>query len=182
MGLFGDDKSDLFGGLFDFNGDGKTTWDEEYIAYRIFEECTMDDNFSGGSYGSDYSGSYGNYNRYEWRDYCEDGTKFGVDPEDYETEEEYNEALKKAKYGWRECCESFLDTGVDPEDYETEEEYDAALYEAKYGWREGCLSYYETGVLSEAYETEKEYWEALRDKRFSQWASDELDAEDIAND
>ena len=181
MGLFGNNNNDLFGGLFDFNGDGKTSWDEEYIAYRIFEECTKDDNSSGGSYGSygsDYSGSYGNYNRYEWRESCEDGTEFGVDPEDYETEEEYNEALYKAKYGWRECCESFLDTGVDPEDYETEEEYDDALYEAKYGWREGCPSYYETGVLPEAYETEKEYWEALRDKRFSQWASDEPDSED----
>ena len=36
---------------------------------------------------------------YEWRLYCEDGDDFGVDPDDYETEEEYEEALKEAKHG-----------------------------------------------------------------------------------
>lgn len=130
MGLFGNNNNDLFGGLFDFNGDGKTSWDEEYIAYRIFEECTKDDNSSGGSYGSygsDYSGSYGNYNRYEWRESCEDGTEFGVDPEDYETEEEYDDALYEAKYGWREGCLSYYETGVLPEAYETAKEYWEAL-------------------------------------------------------
>ena len=48
MGWFGPDKKgkdkkdtyddDLFGGLFDINGDGKTDFGEEYIAYRIFED------------------------------------------------------------------------------------------------------------------------------------------------
>lgn len=37
-------KNDLFGGMFDFNGDGKTTLDEEYLAYKIFEETTKEDN------------------------------------------------------------------------------------------------------------------------------------------
>ena len=40
MGLFDKNDKGLFGGLFDFNGDGKTTWDEEYLAFKIFEECT----------------------------------------------------------------------------------------------------------------------------------------------
>lgn len=112
MGLFGNNNNnDLFGGLFDFNGDGKTSWDEEYIAYRIFEECTKDDNSSGGSYGSygsDYSGSYGNYNRYEWRESCEDGTEFGVDPEDYETAKEYWEALSDKCFS--QCASDELDS------------------------------------------------------------------------
>lgn len=34
----------FFGGFFDFNGDGKTDLGEQYIAYRIFEECTKDNN------------------------------------------------------------------------------------------------------------------------------------------
>lgn len=30
-------------------------------------------------------------NDYAWRDYCEDGDNFDVDPEDYETEEDIEE-------------------------------------------------------------------------------------------
>lgn len=37
-------NKDLFGGFFDFNGDGKTDLGEQYIAYRIFKECTRDNN------------------------------------------------------------------------------------------------------------------------------------------
>ena len=33
-------KDDIFGGMFDFNGDGKTDLGEEWIAFKIFEECT----------------------------------------------------------------------------------------------------------------------------------------------
>ena len=66
-----------------------------------------------------------------WRDFCEDGSDYGISPEDYETEEEYEEALEEARYGWRDDCESAFDTGVDPEDYETEEEYEEALAEAQ---------------------------------------------------
>ena len=43
MGLFDKNGKGLLGGLFDFNGDGKTTWDEEYLAFKIFEECTKED-------------------------------------------------------------------------------------------------------------------------------------------
>lgn len=43
MGLFDKNDKGLFGGLFDFNGDGKTTWDEEYLAFKIFEECTKEE-------------------------------------------------------------------------------------------------------------------------------------------
>ena len=34
MGFF----DDIFGGFFDFNGDGKTTWDEQWIAYKIMQD------------------------------------------------------------------------------------------------------------------------------------------------
>lgn len=59
------------------------------------------------------------------RDACEDVSDFGVDPEDYETEEEYSEALDEARSSWRDTCEDGADAGVDPDDYDTEEEYRA---------------------------------------------------------
>ena len=131
MGLFDKNDKGLFGGLFDFNGDRKTTWDEEFLAFKIFEECTKEENDSDSDFDSDLFDDTDNSDKYEWRIFCEDGTEYGVYPEDYETEEEYADALDEAKYGWRDNCESFLDTGVDPEDYETEEEYEEALAEER---------------------------------------------------
>ena len=31
------------GGMFDFDGNGKTTLDEQYLAYKIFEETTKEE-------------------------------------------------------------------------------------------------------------------------------------------
>lgn len=36
-------------------------------------------------------------NRYAWRLNCEDGSGCGIDPENYETRDEYHDALRKAK-------------------------------------------------------------------------------------
>ncbi|MCQ2353490.1 MAG: hypothetical protein MJ102_00110 [Clostridia bacterium] len=36
-------NDDFLGGLFDLDGDGKTSLDEEYIAYKIFEETTNEE-------------------------------------------------------------------------------------------------------------------------------------------
>ena len=118
---------DLFGGLFDFNGDGKTDLGEEWLAFKIFEECTREEEPSHDF--SDYSSYSSSLDEIDhiWREYCEDGSEYGIDPEDYETEEEYNEALAAAKVAWRETCEDGSAFGVDPEDYETEEEYNEAI-------------------------------------------------------
>ena len=56
--------------------------------------------------------------------------EYDIDPEDYETEDEYNAAVREAKYGWRDTCEDGSDYGINPEDYETEDEYLEALAEA----------------------------------------------------
>ena len=37
------DKDDIFGGMFDFDGDGKTDIGEEFLAYMMFEELSKDD-------------------------------------------------------------------------------------------------------------------------------------------
>lgn len=47
--------------------------------------------------GIDLSFYKTNDNRYAWRLNCEDGSDYAVYPEDYETREEYNEALREAK-------------------------------------------------------------------------------------
>lgn len=124
MGFFDKDNNSLFGRLFDLNGDGKTTMEEEFLAFKIFEECTKSEDPML-SDNSDHS------NMYEWREHCDDGIEFGIFPEDYENEEEYEEALNEAKYSWREECVSVFDTGIDPEDYETEDEYNEVLAEAQ---------------------------------------------------
>jgi len=168
MGLFDKNDKGLFGGLFDFNGDGKTTWDEEYLAFKIFEECTKEEeNDFDNDFDSDLFDDTDISDKYEWRLYCEDGFEFGVDPEDYSTEEEYNEALNEAKYGWRDNCESVLDTGVDPEDFETEDEYQDALEEERTAWRDTCEDGTDYGVEPTDYETEEEYEEALADAQES---------------
>ncbi|MCD8174812.1 MAG: hypothetical protein LUD41_02560 [Phascolarctobacterium sp.] len=72
-----------------------------------------------------------NDNRYAWRLNCEDGSEYGVSPEDYETRDEYNEALRAEKYAWRDFCEDGSEYGLDPDDFETEDDYNAALEEAR---------------------------------------------------
>lgn len=85
-------------------------------------------------YQSSYAGSYNSNpfyapknNKYAWRLNCEDGSEYGISPEDYETRDEYHEALHREKYAWRDYCDDGSAYGVDPEDYETEEEYEDAL-------------------------------------------------------
>lgn len=85
-------------------------------------------------YQSSYVGSYDSNpfyapkdNKYAWRLNCEDGSEYGISPEDYETRDEYHEALHREKYAWRDYCDDGSAYGVDPEDYETEEEYEDAL-------------------------------------------------------
>lgn len=45
-----------------------------------------------------------NDNQYAWRLNCEDGSKYGIYPEDYETRDEYNMAIHAARInsGWEE--------------------------------------------------------------------------------
>ena len=160
----------LFGGLFDFNGDGKTDLGEEFIAYKIFEECMKgnDDTNDDFSLDDDLDLDLISSKDYSWRSYCEDGSEFCIFPEDYETEEEYEEALNEAKYAWRNTCEDGSDAGIFPDDYETEDEYTEALDEAKHAWRDTCEDGSDLGIDPEDYETEEEYSEAL-DEAKNRW-------------
>lgn len=35
--------------------------------------------------------------KYSWRKYCQDGTKYGLNPNDFETADDYNDAIEEAK-------------------------------------------------------------------------------------
>lgn len=125
-----------FGGLFDFNRDGREDFGEQWLALKIFEECTKhnsdtDDDYYYSSGRMRSSSANIAQNRYEWRLYCEDGFDVGVDPEDFETAEEYEEALAEARSQWRNDCEDGSDVNIDPEDFDTEEEYTEALEAAR---------------------------------------------------
>ena len=138
-----------FGGLFDFNRDGREDFGEQWLAFKIFEECSKqndssDDDFfipssrhratytdfdeDDESISSDDSGSD---NLHEWRLFCEDGSDVGVDPEDFDSEEAYEEALADARSMWRFTCEDGSDVDIDPYDYDSEDEYQEALAEAR---------------------------------------------------
>lgn len=47
----------------------------------------------------DVRATKGDGNKYCWRKYCESGSEYGINPEDYETADDYAEALKVAKNG-----------------------------------------------------------------------------------
>ena len=101
--------------------------------------------------------------RNAWRTRCEDGSKYGLDPLDYDSEEEYDAALHEEKYGWRKYCEDGSKYGLDPMNFETEEEYSAALHEEKYGWRRNYVSIGQNyGLDPGNYET-REAFDAARE-------------------
>lgn len=91
-----------------------------------------------------------------WRMHCEDGSMYGVNPDDYNSADEYEQALLDAKSGpsdqddllepkstlevtspknnryiWRDHCEDGEPLGIHPEDYKTADDYEEALSLAK---------------------------------------------------
>lgn len=110
---------DPIGGLFDWNQDGSLDFGEKAFAMASLHQFLDQEEDN------------------SWRSFCEDGSEFGIDPEDYEAEEEYEQVLSDAKesVAWRDFCEDGSDLGVYPEDYETEEEYNEALEEGKRAYR-----------------------------------------------
>ena len=161
----------LFDFLFDLDGDGKVEADEEFISMMMLnhiekemrEESTDDsDDFDDDLDFIGKSDSYSDEPESSWRDTCEDGSEYGLDPQDYDNEDEYLDALNEAKYEWRDFCDDEgYEYDIDPEDYETEDEYNAAVREDKYGWRDTCDDGADYSINPEDYETEDDYLEAL---------------------
>lgn len=157
-----------FGGLFDFNGDGKEDLGEQWIGFKIFEDITKNDDDSSSYGGSSYDFDDDSSVDTSWRTFCDDGSEFGIFPEDYLTEDEYLAALKRAKYAWRENCEDGFDVDVDPGDFETEDEYEEALEEARNEeWRSRCEYGLNEGIDPDDYDSEEEFRFALEELRES---------------
>lgn len=164
MGFFDDIFGQPFGGLFDFNGDGKTDFGEQWIGHMIINECMKEDEEDTYS-GTTFLGSSSVDD--SWHLYCEDGSEFGLDPEDYASEYEYEEAIAQAKVAWRATCEDGFAYDIDPEDFDTEGEYMIALEEARAAWRENCEDGSDYGLSPEDYDTKEEYEDALEEARAS---------------
>lgn len=119
-----------WGGIFDFNFDGKTSWDEQAFGLMIINECMKEDSDDDDS-SFVSSGIFSSGADHSWRSLYDYDVETGIDPNDYETEDEYLEVLNAAKTAWRDYHFYDPETGVDPEDYDTEEEFEEALAEAK---------------------------------------------------
>ena len=68
------------GGLFDFNHDGKESIGEMYVGYQMYKNWLRRKEEKNSK--ADYS--FVNPVDDSWRDYCEDGSEYDIDPDDYE--------------------------------------------------------------------------------------------------
>lgn len=88
-------------GLFDFNRDGKESFRELMAGYYMFQQWKKRKD------REDSCGNITDSDIYEddipeekdsWRLFCEDGSPYGPDPEDFDSEEDYELALIAEKY------------------------------------------------------------------------------------
>ncbi len=153
--MWGDDDDNLSGIDFDMDGDHDII--DDAMFFTFLDELEKEDN-------DDFDLDIDD----DWRDDCDDGDEFGINPEDYDSLDEYEEALEEAKYLWRDNCEDGSDYDIDPEDFETLDEYTAALEEAKIAWRDDCEDGSRYGLYPEDYDTLEDYEDALSDAK-SEW-------------
>lgn len=110
-------------GLFDFDGDGKISPWEDFLEYSLFEE------FANDGTGEPGIGLFADDHKDDWRYDCEDGSEYDIDPWDYDTLEEYEEALEDARldrdlYGEDEEEHKADEDGETEEDEDDEDEFD----------------------------------------------------------
>ncbi len=72
------------------------------------------------------AGKYRYSRRYLWRAKYKDKRLENIDPLQYETEQEYLEAVQIRKYGWRQYIPTYKHKFADPSNYETVQEFNAA--------------------------------------------------------
>ena len=110
------------GGLFDFNRDGKESIGEMYVAYQMYQKWLKRKEAKETGTAS-YTLSFDDEPDDSWRDFCEDGSEFGIDPYDYDTEEEYEEALQEADFAAQRDYWDSLEYEADPGTLGEEEGY-----------------------------------------------------------
>ena len=105
--------------IFDINRDGKVDFTDHFLTYGILksiDDCIADEKRK--------------TRNDSWRDDCDPDYESDIDPDDFDSQEEYMDAVEEAKYEWREYCEDGWEYDLDPMDFETEKEYQDALEEA----------------------------------------------------
>lgn len=147
MGFFDDLFGQPFGGMLDFNRDGKTDFAESWLGYKIIEDCMKkekeDDPYSDASFMSTLDDDTDDANG-NWQLFADEGDEYGIDPYDFDSEAEYREAVEdaalaketEANEAWRIIADDGIDHGdISPYDYDTEEEYLEALEDAEFSER-----------------------------------------------
>ena len=130
----------IFGNMFDFNGDGDLDIFEQATEFAFLQKMMEDgekDDSSEDTDDSDLSitlsislGS-GDDDAYEdWRDQYY-GDEIGLDPDEYDTEEEYQEAVAE-KEAWISAIPDNISTlaqeyFIEPEDYDSYEDFIEAV-------------------------------------------------------
>lgn len=99
MGFFDDLFGQPFGGMLDFNRDGKTDFAESWLGYKIIEDCMKkekeDDPYSDASFMSTLDDDTDDANG-NWQLFADEGDEYGIDPYDFDSEAEYREAVEDA--------------------------------------------------------------------------------------
>ena len=122
MGLFDKNDKGLFGGLFDFNGDGDLDIFEQATEFDFLQKMMEDDEKSDSHEADDSDDG--------WRDQYY-GDEIGLDPDDYDTEEEYQEAAAE-KEAWISAIPDNISAlaqeyFIEPEDYDSYEDFIEAV-------------------------------------------------------
>lgn len=118
----------FFGNMFDFNRDGNLNWIEKTAELAFLDHVMKEESGSGGHAAAPDFDLFGDDE--DWRDnYCEEDC--GVDPYDYDSEEEYLDAVEE-KQAWidgidDEVTELADEYGFDPRDYDSYDEFIEAL-------------------------------------------------------
>lgn len=165
--MFGGDDDGLFGIFPDIDLDGDHDIMDVLILEDIMElEKQESDNYRSSYDDDDDDDDNDDNDDDDWRDNVEDGTEYLLDPDDYDTEDEYLEALEEAKYGWRDQAIEGLEFGIPAEAYETEDEYYDAVEAAQNAWKEDFKRDSRYFLDPDDYDTKDEYLEALNDAKY----------------
>lgn len=171
--MFGGDDDDIFGIFPDMDFDG----DHDLIDALILDDILTEE--AGTSVKSSRSSLVDDDDN--WRDDVEDGTEYLLDPSDYDTEEDYLEALDEAKYGWRDLATVGDEFGITAEDYETEDEYNEAVEEARNAWKNDVEDGYAYSIDPDDYDSKDEYLEALNAAKYG-WRDEAEDGSEYGLD
>ena len=112
----------IFGNMFDFNGDGDLDIFEQATEFDFLQKMMENDEKSDSHEADDSDDG--------WRDQYY-GDEIGLDPDDYDTEEEYQEAAAE-KEAWISAIPDNISAlaqeyFIEPEDYDSYEDFIEAV-------------------------------------------------------